>query len=79
MVSRSIGDQLAHTVGCSPEPSITAVHLDHNVRFVVLASDGIWDSMKNEDVVNMVDEKIDHLDEACEEIVQMAIAEWEAK
>ena len=42
-MSRSIGDTVAHSVGCSCEPDITQTILTPNDKIVLLASDGIWE------------------------------------
>jgi serine/threonine protein phosphatase PrpC len=43
MVTRSLGDGLAHTVGVSEEPEVFSCQLTKSVRFLIIASDGIWD------------------------------------
>jgi serine/threonine protein phosphatase PrpC len=53
-MSRSVGDVLAKRAGVVAEPEVTQFVLDpetakHIVpRYVVLASDGVWDVMSNE-------------------------------
>jgi serine/threonine protein phosphatase PrpC len=42
-MSRSIGDTVAHSVGCSCEPDITHTVLTQQDKIVLLASDGIWE------------------------------------
>ena len=54
-MSRSIGDQLAHKVGVSDEPEIKEYDAeDVNALAVVVASDGVWEFMSNEEVKNIV-------------------------
>ena len=48
--SRSIGDHVASTVGVSPEPEFYEVELSEDDKFLVLASDGVWEFIFNEDV-----------------------------
>ena len=51
LLSRSLGDLTATSVGCTCEPEITYVTLRRDVdHCLVLASDGIWDVLDNEEV-----------------------------
>ena len=54
-MSRSIGDTLAHKVGVSDMPEIMEFIIN-NVKplCIVIASDGVWEFMSNEDVRNVV-------------------------
>ncbi|XAR50722.1 Phosphoprotein phosphatase [Bertholletia excelsa] len=52
-VARAFGDQSlkAHL---SSEPDIRHVPIDSSIEFVILASDGLWKVMKNDEAVDMV-------------------------
>jgi hypothetical protein len=51
MISRSLGDIMATSVGCTSEPEVTYTTLiPGRDQFVVIASDGIWDVLTNEQV-----------------------------
>ena len=55
-MTRSIGDAVAKTIGVIAKPVITKHNIDPSQDlFVVVASDGIWNCMDNEDVVNFVE------------------------
>jgi protein phosphatase 2C len=55
-VSRALGDMKLHPyVTCEPE--FTARRLEPNDLFMVMASDGLWDVMTNEDVGRFVHKK----------------------
>ena len=55
-MSRSIGDSVAKEIGVISTPEVTVHKLSiENDLFLVLASDGIWDSMDNEDVINYIE------------------------
>jgi serine/threonine protein phosphatase PrpC len=49
-MSRSIGDLVANSVGVSPEPEFYELELSEDDRFLVLASDGVWEFISNESV-----------------------------
>lgn len=49
-MSRSFGDKLASDVGVSSVPECREITLSKDDRIIVLASDGIWEFMTNDDV-----------------------------
>ena len=53
-MSRSFGDQIAHTVGVIAEPEINEYYFNENDKFIILASDGIWEFISSEECVMMV-------------------------
>ena len=54
-MSRSIGDKLAHKVGVSDIPEIKEFNIEDLAPLaIIVASDGIWEFMPNEDVKNIV-------------------------
>lgn len=52
-MTRSIGDTVGKTIGVIAKPIITIHPIDliHDM-FIVIASDGLWNCMDNEDVIN---------------------------
>mmetsp|Transcript_29371 Transcript_29371/g.52582 ORF Transcript_29371/g.52582 Transcript_29371/m.52582 type:complete len:484 (-) Transcript_29371:32-1483(-) len=54
-MSRSLGDRVAHSVGVSATPIVETFSFDPNDKFIVIASDGVWDVMENKDVGNLVE------------------------
>ncbi len=53
-MSRSFGDRVAHSVGVSAEPDTLEFTLSHHDKFIVIASDGVWEFLSNEDVAQIV-------------------------
>lgn len=53
-MSRSIGDNIAHLVGVIPEPEIKRFEFFGTEKFIVLASDGIWEYIDSDECVNIV-------------------------
>ena len=47
-MSRSMGDEVAHSVGVSACPEVLEFTLGPNDRFVVIGSDGLWEFLSNE-------------------------------
>lgn len=54
-MSRSIGDSVAHSVGVTAVPIVETFPLDPNDKFIVIASDGVWDVLENKDAVNLIE------------------------
>lgn len=78
-VARSLGDLFGHTVGVIPEPEVSHKELDHDDRFIVIGSDGIWDVMNSAEVVGYVFDKSNEA--AKEKIAENLVSEcrnrWE--
>ena len=49
-MSRSIGDLIGKKLGVIPNPGILEYDLNKNVKYIVVASDGIWEFLSNENV-----------------------------
>lgn len=68
-LSRSVGDlKYKQTANLSPsdqmitaQPDITQILLEENDEFILLGCDGIWDCLSNEECVNFVRERINHI------------------
>jgi len=53
-MSRSLGDGIAHSVGVSSHPETKDFLIGIDDKFVVIASDGLWEFMTNEEVSRIV-------------------------
>ncbi|ETV66859.1 hypothetical protein H257_16793 [Aphanomyces astaci] len=53
-MSRSLGDAVAHTAGVSSEPEFFVHTLDTTDRCLVIATDGLWEFMSDEEVIKMI-------------------------
>jgi len=77
-MSRSLGDTVAHSVGCSCEPDVTYTALNPFDKIVLLASDGIWEFLSNQQVANVVLPYFskDAPEAAANALVSAALAQW---
>lgn len=56
---RSLGDVVAHSAGVTSEPEFTTFQLDPTVdKFLVVASDGLWEFVENQETVDIVEGQI---------------------
>ena len=53
-MTRSIGDNVAHSVGVISEPEIVKYEFNGNEKFIILASDGIWEYIDSDECVNII-------------------------
>ena len=53
-MSRSIGDSIAHSVGVIAEPEIFKFDFIGNEKFIVIASDGIWEYIDSDECINII-------------------------
>jgi serine/threonine protein phosphatase PrpC len=49
-MSRSLGDGLAHSCGVISDPEIIEFEVHPDDKFIVVASDGVWEFLSNEQV-----------------------------
>ena len=77
-MSRSIGDFIATKLGVIPEPKFIEEKIDKDTKFIVVASDGIWEFLDNETVKNMVMPFYEKNDPtgACKELIKRATEFW---
>jgi len=53
-VSRSFGDQIAHQVGVICEPEVVEYNLHEEDKFIILASDGIWQFISSQECIDII-------------------------
>lgn len=54
-MTRSLGDLVAKSVGVTYEPEIKEINnLTQQDKFLVIASDGLWDRIPNDEVCRIV-------------------------
>jgi len=77
-MSRSIGDRIASSVGVIPEPEFFELELNKDDKFIVIASDGIWEFIDNNKCVEIVAKHWEKNDPqgACKELTQIATQHW---
>ena len=77
-MSRSIGDLIASTLGVIPEPKFIEDTIDEETKFIVVASDGVWEFLDNNavrDIVMPYYEKNDP-NGACKELIKNSTEWW---
>ena len=78
-MSRSLGDFQAKDCGVIPEPEITEFKVNHNSKYMVICSDGVWEFLKNEQVRDLGNNYYakNEVGPFCTNLVQQAVITWE--
>ena len=77
-MTRSFGDQVAARVGVNAVPEMGELELSKDDKFIVLASDGIWEFLKNIDVARIIHPFYlkKNAEGAAESLVREAFKRW---
>jgi serine/threonine protein phosphatase PrpC len=73
--TRSLGDSIAEDVGVTADPEIITKDLTINDKFLVIASDGVFEFLTNQQVMDMCTASMNPI-EACEVITKAAYDQW---
>eukprot|EP00516_Mucochytrium_quahogii_P003510 CAMPEP_0203760766 /NCGR_PEP_ID=MMETSP0098-20131031/13992_1 /ASSEMBLY_ACC=CAM_ASM_000208 /TAXON_ID=96639 /ORGANISM=" , Strain NY0313808BC1" /LENGTH=420 /DNA_ID=CAMNT_0050654469 /DNA_START=314 /DNA_END=1573 /DNA_ORIENTATION=- len=83
-MARSFGDLAAESVGVFAEPEISVTKLTKEDKFLVFATDGVWEFLQSKDIVKIVGKHMSKkpVHEACRdasvEIIKSSVAKWNA-
>lgn len=81
-MSRSLGDKIAHTIGVSDEPEIKSYDYDGTEKFIIIASDGIWEYVHGDECIKVIKsyyEDNKDVEEAALAMVKEAFRKWKRK
>ncbi|EQC32468.1 AGC protein kinase [Saprolegnia diclina VS20] len=73
--TRSIGDEIAESLGVFATPEIASLQLTPSDRYIIIASDGVFEFLTNQAVVDIIKAYSDPL-EACEKVVTESYRLW---
>jgi serine/threonine protein phosphatase PrpC len=73
--TRSLGDFIAEKIGVNADPEIISTQLTDNDKYLVIASDGIFEFLTNQNVIDMCSASGSPL-EACEMLTRAAYDQW---
>ena len=77
-MTRSFGDRVAATVGVMSEPEIKEFTFDEGDKFMIIASDGIWEFISNQECIDIIKDFYDKNDlkGCCEYLYQESSKRW---
>ena len=78
-MSRSLGDLNGKTIGVIPDPGIMEYNINKSTKYIVACSDGVWEFLNNETVLNIGKKFYIENDASsfCHELISKSIIEWE--
>ena len=78
-MSRSIGDLAAKKVGVIPNPLFKEFIIDNNSKYLVICSDGVWEFLSNENVMEICNKYYlrNDVNGLCQELIKKATFWWE--
>jgi len=53
-ISRSIGDHSLTRSGVIPDPELIDHEINENDKYLIIASDGVWEFLSNEDILQVI-------------------------
>ena len=78
-MSRSIGDHAVKPIGVIATPVVTKYELTDKDEFMVIATDGVWEFLSSQQVVDLVSKDLQSgkgSSEACQNLIEAAAAMW---
>ncbi|OMJ85274.1 hypothetical protein SteCoe_13434 [Stentor coeruleus] len=77
-MSRAFGDLVASTIGVISVPEIKVHHITDDDKFIVIASDGIWEFISSQECVKIVSEAFlaGDIEKACDNLMKKAMELW---
>jgi serine/threonine protein phosphatase PrpC len=76
-MSRSLGDLIAQKVGVSHVPEVNSVPLTGDHQVLILASDGVWEFLSSEQVIQEVKKfSPNDIQKACDSIAALSWKNW---
>ena len=81
-MTRSLGDKIAHNIGVIDEPEFKTFSYDGTEKFIILASDGLWEYVNGDQCINIVKpfyEESKDSKEAVLALTKEAFKKWKRK
>lgn len=77
-MSRAFGDYCIKKYGLVSVPEVTQRHISTRDQFVILATDGVWDVISNEEAIDIVSSTAER-PKAAKRLVEQAVKAWNRK
>ncbi|KMT16528.1 hypothetical protein BVRB_3g048220 [Beta vulgaris subsp. vulgaris] len=77
-LSRAFGDHCMKDFGLISEPEVTERHITNRDQFAILATDGVWDVLSNEEAVQIVSSAPTR-EKSAKRLVKYAAHAWKSK
>jgi serine/threonine protein phosphatase PrpC len=77
-MSRAFGDYCIKDYGLVSVPEVTQRHISIRDQFIILATDGVWDVISNQEAIDIVSSTAERA-KAAKRLVQQAVRAWNRK
>ena len=79
-MTRSMGDTLASKIGVTSDPEIREIQLTSQDKALILASDGVWEVLSNEEVAGILkDCEGNSAEYTAQRVVEEAVGRWDGR
>jgi len=76
-MARSIGDHAVKSIGVIAEPVVSFHDVNENDKFLILATDGVWEFITSAEAVKIVAKHLHKgATKACQILIEAAAAKW---
>ncbi|CAB1096392.1 unnamed protein product [Ectocarpus sp. CCAP 1310/34] len=76
-MARSIGDHAVKSIGVVAEPEVTTHTIAAGDKFIVLASDGVWEFVKSQEAIDIVNTSLEEgTMKATQDLIEAAATKW---
>eukprot|EP00752_Nemacystus_decipiens_P010104 g9005.t1 len=76
-MARSIGDNAVKSIGVVAEPEVTTHTIEGKDKFIVLASDGVWEFISSQEAVDIVGRSLEEgTMKATQDLIEAAATKW---
>ena len=73
MLSRAFGDWELKNYGVICEPHITRINLENDDKYIIIATDGVWDVLEDDDVYELSKFDNNNSLDLCRKIIQTSL------
>lgn len=80
-MTRSVGDMNAKSYGIISDPEISTWTISKKDKFMILATDGIWELISSQEAVDIVKDvwKLGRSEACCDKLIEVALNRWESE
>jgi serine/threonine protein phosphatase PrpC len=80
-MGRSIGDNAVKRIGVIAEPEVRTHEVSDRDDFLIMATDGVWEFIPNEEAIELVGQFFDSgaenaAKDACKSLIDLAVKRW---
>jgi len=75
-MARSLGDEVLTQYGVSAIPEVTTHQTEECDKYLIIASDGIWEFISSQEAISIIDAHPDDATQGCRDLIEHATLRW---